>query len=100
MANKNKMNKKLFWDVNLKNNEIQKNASFIIGRILEYGDENDIKWMLQNFKISQIKQILSKKKNLSSKSANYWAFILGLPKNKILCLKPSYRKMRKSHWPY
>ena len=100
MANKNKMNKNLFWDVNLKNNEVQKNASLIIGRILEYGDENDIKWMLKNFKTSQLKQTLSKRGYFSLKSANYWASIFGMPKNKILCLKPSYRKMRKSHWPY
>lgn len=100
MTNKNNIGKNLFWDVNLKNNEIQKNASFIIGRILEYGDENDIKWMLKNFKNSQIKQTLYKKRDISSKSANYWASIFGLSKNKILCLKMSYRKMRKSHWPY
>ena len=96
----NHLNKNIFWDVNLKTNDIRKNASFVIGRILEYGDENDVKWMFRNFKPSQIRQTLLKKNNISTKSAIYWAFILGLPKNKILCLKPSYRKMRKSHWPY
>jgi len=94
------LDKKIFWDVELKNNDIQKNSSFIIGRILEYGDENDIRWMLKNFKIFQIKKILSTKKNISIKSARYWASIFGMPQNKILCLKTSYRKMRKSHWPY
>lgn len=97
MVNKN--NRKLFWDVNFEN-DVKKNAPFIIGRILEYGDENDIKWMLENFKIFQIKQILSGKRDISLKSANYWASILGVPKSKILCLKTSYQKMRKSHWPY
>ncbi|OGZ78202.1 MAG: hypothetical protein A2528_00065 [Candidatus Staskawiczbacteria bacterium RIFOXYD2_FULL_37_9] len=94
------VDKKIFWDVNLENSEIQKNASFIIGRILEYGNENDIKWMLKNFKISQIKKILSTKKNISIKSARYWSSFFDVPKNKILCLKMSYQKMRKSHWPY
>lgn len=96
----NNINKKIFWDVNLKNNKISENASFFIGRILEYGDENDIKWMFKNFKISQIKQAIFKKRDLSPKSAIYWASILGLHRNKILCLKMSYQKMRKSHWPY
>ncbi len=96
----NHIDKNIFWDVDLKNNEIRKNAPFIIGRILEYGDERDVKWMFKNFKNSQIKQIILKKRDLSPKSAIYWASILGLPKNKILCLKTSYQKMRKSHWPY
>jgi len=96
----NYLNKNIFWDVNLKNNEIQKKVSFIIGRILEYGDENDIKWMLKNFKTSQIKKALSERKNISPKSGNYWASIFKFPKNKILCLKTSYRKMQKSHWPH
>lgn len=100
MVNKNNIRKNLFWDVDLKDDEFQKNTFFIIGRILEYGDENDVRWMFKNFKRPQIKQVLSKKKDLSQKSANYWALILGLPKNKILCLKTSYQKMRKSHWPY
>jgi len=94
------LNKKIFWDVDFKNNDIQKNTIFVIGRILEYGDENDVKWMFKNFKPSQIEQIILTKKSLSAKSAIYWASILGLPKNKILCLKTSYQKMRKSHWPY
>lgn len=88
----------IFWDINLKKDK--REAPFIIGRILEYGDENDIKWMFKNFKSSQIKQVVLKKRDLSPKSAIYWASILGLQKNKILCLKTSYQKMRKSHWPY
>lgn len=100
MIDKNNADKKLFWDVDLKDIDAKKNSSFIIGRILEYGDVNDVKWMLKNFKIARIKQVLFKKKDLSPKSANYWALILRVPKSKILCLKTSYRKMRKSHWPY
>lgn len=92
------MDDKIFWDVNLAKNG--KEAPFIIGRILEYGDPDDIKWMFKKFKKSQIKQTVLKNKNISPKSANFWALFFGVPKNKILCLKPSYRKMRKSHWPY
>lgn len=88
----------IFWDVNLKKNK--KEGPFIIGKILEYGDPDDIKWMFKNFKMPEIKKVVLAKKDLSPVSANFWALFLHLPKNKIPCLKTSYRKMRKSHWPY
>ncbi len=95
-----KLRQGLFWDVDPKNIDTKKHSRYIIGRILEFGDNNDIKWMFKNYKTSLIKQVLSQKKDLSPKSANYWAIMLKVSKNKILCLKMSYQKMRRAHWPY
>ncbi|MEK7665179.1 MAG: hypothetical protein AAB361_03520 [Patescibacteria group bacterium] len=101
MKTKNiKFRQSLFWDVDLQKLDIKKHAQHIIGRILEFGNENDVKWMFKNYNISLIKKVLSEKKDLSLKSANFWALILKVPKNKILCLKKSYQKMQKMHWPY
>lgn len=90
----------LFWDTDPKNIDVKKNAQYIIERILNFGDENDIKWMFKNYKLSLIKHVLSSSRDISYKGVNFWAHILKVPKNKILCLKPSYRKMRKMLWPY
>ena len=92
--------RKYFWDVNFDSLDASQYPYFIIGRILEYGDKEAVKWMIKNFKKTQIKQTLIKRRGLSAKSANYWSCIFGVPKNKILCLKKSYQKMQKSHWPY
>ena len=92
--------KKYFWDVDFKKLNPSKNPYFVIERILEYGDENAVKWMMNNFNRPQIKQTLLKRKGLSGKSANYWSYIFSVPQNKILCLKKSYQKTQKSHWPY
>jgi hypothetical protein len=90
--------KHLFWDV--EDVDPKKYPKFVIERILEYGDEQDVRWMLKNFNRSQIKRVLSGRRGLSSRSANYWSLVFNVPKNKILCLNRSYQKMRKSHWPY
>jgi hypothetical protein len=90
---------KYFWDVDFKSLGAIDSA-FVAERILEYGDGRAVRWLLDNFTKQQIKQILSKRKGFSRKSANYWSLIFGLPQNKILCLKKSYQKMQKSHWPY
>lgn len=92
--------KKYFWDVDFKNLNAKRYSSFIIERILEYGDEKTVKWMLKNFDNSQIRKVLLKRRGLSRKSANYWSLVFDIPKNQILCLNKLYQKRQKSHWPY
>ena len=91
--------KKYFWDVKTDRLNDVEYPYFVIGRILEYGDENAVKWMVKKFQKSLIAKTLFKSRDLSPKSAEYWAATLGLPRNKIRCLKKFYRKTQKVHWP-
>lgn len=91
---------KYFWDINFKKLDSKKYPHYIIERILEYGDEKAVKWMMDNFKKAQIKETLIKKRGVSRKSAVYWASIFNVSKDKILCLNKSYQKMKENHWPY
>ncbi len=92
--------KKYFWDVNFSELSKENYSSFIIERILEYGDERAVKWMKKNFNISEIKNVICKSKNLSQKSANFWQFMFNLKRDKILCLKKSFQKKRRAIWKY
>jgi len=92
--------KKYFWDVNFSELSKENYSSFIIERILEYGDEEAVKWMKKNFNISEIKNVICKSKNLSQKSANFWQFMFNLKRDKILCLKKSFQKKRRAIWKY
>ena len=92
--------KKYFWDVDLLKLDKKEHSKFIIERILEYGDKKAVEWMRGEFKLDQIKNVLQKSRNLSCKSANFWQIILGLNKDKILCLKKSFLKRQKLIWKY
>lgn len=100
MAKLPKFLKKYFWDVDFETINLQKESYFIIERILEEGDKKAIKWMLQTFSKDLIQAVLQKSRRLSKKSANFWAVIFNIPKNKILCLKKSFQKKQKIVWPY
>ena len=89
---------KYFWDIDAGNLKPEEYPYFVIERILEYGDKNAVKWMFQNFQKSQIKKTLSTRRGLSSKSAIFWSLLLGVPKDKILCLSKSSQKRQKGHW--
>jgi hypothetical protein len=90
--------KRYFWDVDFLKLDKNKHSYFIIERILEYGDKKALKWLKENFEEKAIKNVLLTSKNLSPKTANFWQLIFGLNKDKILCLKKSFRKKQKLIW--
>ena len=91
---------KYFWDVKIGSFNKGENPTFILERILEYGDEKAVKWLTDNFNLKDIKETVCKSRKLSPKSANYWVLILGLDKRRIRCLQKSFIKRRQRFWPY
>ena len=92
--------KKYFWDVEFKKIDLEKNKIYVLRRILNYGDEKAVTWMYKNFKKPEIKNVLSNFLGYSQKSANYWALILDIPKEEVLCLKKRSLRELRTFWPY
>ena len=82
----------LFWDVDLKEIDPVKHRDFIIERILERGDEDDFKWVLDFYGTEAIKKVfLEKIENLDPRSQNFWCLYFNL--NPSECIpKPSMKK--------
>ena len=91
---------KYFWDVEFEKIDLQKRKVYVLRRILEYGDEKAVSWMWKNFKKSEIRNALSNFRGYSQKSANFWALLLNVPREKVLCLKKHSLKEQKRIWPY
>jgi hypothetical protein len=92
--------KKYFWNVDFSELDLKKDSSFIITRILEYGDIKALCWLFKYAGRRQIEEVIMKSRELSPKTANFWSLFLNLDKNKILCLQKSYQKMQRTHWGY
>ncbi len=92
--------KKYFWEVRFEEIDLAKSRVYILKRILEYGDKKTVKWMWRNFKKEEIKNALCNFRGYSEKSANFWALILEIPREKVLCLKKAWLRERKKIWPY
>lgn len=92
--------KRYFWDVDFGKIDARKYPPYIITRLLNYGDEKALRWLKGNFSKEEQRVALSKAGDISTRSANFWAIILGLPKKDIRCLQKSYLKMRRRVWPY
>ncbi len=92
--------KKYFWNVDFADLDFRAKPFFVIARLLEYGDIRSLRWLFGKVDKKQIKEVIMKSRELSPKTANFWSLVLNLDRDKILCLKKSYQKMRRTHWSY
>lgn len=95
-----KILKPIFWDTRLENIDPQKNARYVIERILEWGDFPHVRWMEKNYTKKQIIAALKVSRELSLKSANFWSDYYNVPKSKIKCLSKPFLRIRQTFWPY
>ena len=100
MKNAPKFLEKYFWDVDFEKIDVEKYRFYVIRRILNYGDERAIRWMNDHFRKNEQIEALCTTRDISPKSDNFWAVILGVPKRKVRCLQKRYLAIRKQSWPY
>ena len=92
--------KRYFWDIDFGKLDFGNRPGFIIKRILEYGDEKAVAWLMRNFPRPQIVRVIENSGGLTEKSANFWAFMFDIEKEKVKCLNRSFQETRKQFWPY
>jgi hypothetical protein len=64
--------KNLFWDVDVELLDVQKHKCFIIERVLEKGSFTSVNWLLKNYKLKEISDIISNTSNLSAPTITFW----------------------------
>ena len=69
--------KVLFWDTELKNIHIRKNARYIIERALEFGSLDAMNWLQRVYTVEKILDTLSISKNISNRSLIFWRLWFG-----------------------
>ncbi len=79
-----------FWDVAFEELEIKTHAFLVIKRVLDRGNLSDIRWLVKTYGKNAIKKVVLETKDLARPTGNFWADILGLDKNKVLCLQKPY----------
>ncbi|MGQ9647180.1 MAG: DUF6922 domain-containing protein [Thermodesulfobacteriota bacterium] len=83
---------RLFWDVDKNALDLKRHRSYIIKRIMDYGDIEEVKWMLKTYSSEEVIEVVKKSRGLSRKSAYFWAAYFDIPREEIACLKMSSPK--------
>ncbi|HAV92170.1 TPA: hypothetical protein DCW38_03200 [candidate division WOR-3 bacterium] len=74
-----------FWDyINIK---LDKHYKYIIARILDYGQWEDVRTLQKLYTKEQIIETIKTSRYLSKKTANYWAIKYKINKGEIECMK-------------
>jgi hypothetical protein len=90
-------NKKLFWDVNTKNLNIDKHQTWIISRVLESGTFDDLGVLFQIYSPEKIQETVKKSRQISLRTGIFWANYFNI-NEKIQCMMNQLPKGQKKLW--
>ena len=80
----------MFWDVNFDTFDPFAYPVYTIGRLLEYGDDEDVAWLRANFSDTDITDVIRTERRLSRRSANFWALRYGIPAEDVAALRRAH----------
>jgi len=66
----------LFWDVNPQNIDPQKNAQYVIERILDFGADKEVKWMWDYYEKPLLRKVVERSRCLRPETKNFWKLFL------------------------
>ncbi|MBI2268042.1 MAG: hypothetical protein HYU80_01180 [Candidatus Blackburnbacteria bacterium] len=85
--------RKYFWDVDFEKLNLEHSKVFILKRLLDRGDTKAVIWLRQHYTADDIKNLLLTTRDLSAKTANFWANYLKLDHKKVPCLQKPYSRI-------
>ncbi len=75
----------LFWDVNVDDLDMAQHKAFIVNRVLDYGQWDDWKTILNYYGLEQITSIAKDLRSLFPKSLAFISTVSRIPENQFRC---------------
>lgn len=66
----------LFWDTRPEWIDVNKNAKYIIERVLDFGRDTEVSWMYRTYPKPLIRDVVEKSRILRPRTKKLWSFIL------------------------
>jgi len=71
-----KFRQALFWDVNPAKIDPKKNARYVVERVLDLGNDKEVKWLLKTYSKATLKKIVDKSRSLNPRTKSLWTLML------------------------
>ena len=81
----NKFSEHLFWDTRTDIVDMEKNAPYVVQRVLEYGRLSDWKLLLSYYGLSRIADIACHLRTLEERALSFISTVSGIPKSQFRC---------------
>ncbi len=79
------INRDLFWDTDFNTIDFEKNARFVIQRVLERGNISDFRELVSFYGMERIKYEVTQIRYLDKKTLNFCSVIFGIDKKQFRC---------------
>ena len=67
----------LFWDVDPKTIDPKKHAKYVIVRVLDFGNDSEVRWMVGRYSRRLIASVVEKTRGLNPRTRSLWRAVLG-----------------------
>ena len=64
-----------FWDVDFQRLSVEESSYFIISRLMEHGDEPEIRFLLETYSQKEMIHVLKNSRSLSRRSRGFWRIV-------------------------
>jgi hypothetical protein len=71
-----KFRQSLFWDTNPDNIDLNRNAKYVIERIMDFGRDDEVRWLWNFYDKSLMKKVVSSSRALRPQSKALWTLLL------------------------
>lgn len=71
-----KFRQSLFWDVDPKTIHPKKHARYIIERILDFGNDKEVKWMWDYYSHFLIQDVVKRSRCLHNQTRSLWSLLI------------------------
>jgi hypothetical protein len=80
----------LFWDAD--EIDVNKHAAYVIARILDYGDIEDVRKIRELYSDEQIIRTIRSRRGMFPQTGKYWAVKFDIPFSEVPCLRKYYQQ--------
>ena len=80
-----KFSKNLFWDINIRDLDLEQHKTYVLGRVLEFGKLSDWRLIRNYYGLEEIKHIGLEMKIMSPQALSFLSLITHTPENQFRC---------------
>jgi len=91
---------KFFWDTDASTIDPGHNKMYVISRLLDIGNIQALRWLIGTYNTDDIIKTIKSKRDLSSRSATFWAKFFHINREDVVCLTEPFLTQRKTLWQY
>ena len=92
------INQAYFWDIHLDNFDESKTKRLIIERIINFGNFQEIKQLIDHYGKDEVTKTICNLNYLDPKTLNFFSLIFNIPQTKFKCY--TRKQSINQHWIY